>query len=144
MSGSGIPRKSTYQYGLTGHVRVTSGTTKPRSDIDREVPQSKGVALTPDAKFEYDAMLLSDELVRLLCSKQNDYGPLNIAQSPGGPLNGLRVRLFDKVQRLSNLVDSGATPENESLEDTFKDIANYGIIGLMVLRGLWPTLEDKP
>ena len=77
------------------------------------------------------------ELEQLLLSKHEDYGPKNISESPGGPLNGLRVRMHDKLARLNNLVDSGADPKHESLEDTFKDMANYAIIGLLVLRGQW-------
>ena len=38
---------------------------------------------------------------------------------------------------LTNLVDNGKDPEHESLEDSFKDMANYAIIGLLVLRGEW-------
>ena len=79
------------------------------------------------------------ELADLLISKHHDYGPKNISQSPGGPLNGLRVRMWDKLARINNLVESGATPENESLEDSFKDMANYAIIGLLVLQGKWPA-----
>lgn len=77
------------------------------------------------------------ELEELLLSKHADYGPKNISDSPGGPLNGLRVRMHDKLARLNNLVDSGADPQHESLEDTFKDMANYAVIGLLVLRGKW-------
>jgi hypothetical protein len=77
------------------------------------------------------------ELQDLLLSKHVDYGPKNISESPGGPLNGLRVRMHDKLARLNNLVDSGADPQHESLEDTFKDMANYAVIGLLVLRGQW-------
>lgn len=77
------------------------------------------------------------ELEQLLLSKHKDYGPKNISESPGGPLNGLRVRMHDKLARLNNLVDSGADPQHESLEDTFKDMANYAIIGLLVLRNQW-------
>jgi hypothetical protein len=77
------------------------------------------------------------ELEQLLLSKHKDYGPKNISESPGGPLNGLRVRMHDKLARLNNLVDNGTEPEHESLEDTFKDMANYAIIGLLVLRGQW-------
>jgi hypothetical protein len=80
-----------------------------------------------------------EELSDLLISKHRDYGPKNISQSPGGPLNGLRVRMHDKLARINNLIDSGAEPEHESLEDSFKDMANYAIIGLLVLRGKWPT-----
>jgi len=49
----------------------------------------------------------------------------------------LRVRMHDKLARINNLVDSGADPQHESLEDSFKDMANYAIIGLLVLRGQW-------
>ena len=74
----------------------------------------------------------------VLVSKQNDYGPTNISRSPGGPLNGLRVRMHDKISRINHLIDNGATPENESLKDSFLDLANYSIIAMMVLDGEWP------
>jgi len=77
------------------------------------------------------------ELADLLISKHHDYGPRNISQSPGGPLNGLRVRMWDKFARINNLIDNKVDPEHESLEDSFKDMANYAIIGLLVLRGQW-------
>ena len=78
-----------------------------------------------------------DELKQLLIKKHLDYGPKNISESPGGPINGLRVRMHDKLARINNLTDSGLTPEFESLEDSFKDMANYAIIGLLVLRQKW-------
>jgi hypothetical protein len=78
-----------------------------------------------------------NELTALLISKHRDYGPKNISLAPGGAINGLRVRMHDKLARINNLVDSGADPEHESLEDSFKDMANYAIIGLLVLRGQW-------
>jgi hypothetical protein len=83
-----------------------------------------------------------DNCGNVLLSKQEDYGPTNISRAPGGPLNGLRVRMFDKIARINNLIDEGKTPENESLRDSFLDLANYGIIALMVLDGVWPQLED--
>lgn len=75
----------------------------------------------------------------VLVKKQSDYGPKNIAMAPGGPLNGLRVRMHDKLSRINHLIDSGATPENESLKDSFLDLANYSIIAMMVIEGKWPT-----
>jgi hypothetical protein len=77
------------------------------------------------------------EAEALLLKKHKDYGPKNISGSPGGALNGLRVRMHDKLARLNNLYESGATPENESLEDTFIDLLNYSVIGLLVLRDQW-------
>ena len=74
----------------------------------------------------------------VLVRKQNDYGPTNISRSPGGPLNGLRVRMHDKISRINHLIDSGVEPENESLRDSFLDLANYSIIAMMVLDEEWP------
>jgi len=45
--------------------------------------------------------------------------------------------MHDKLARINNLTDNNLTPENEPLEDSFKDMANYAIIGLLVLRGKW-------
>lgn len=89
-------------------------------------------------KFELDVWETSDELVNLLVSKHRDYGPKNISQSPGGPINGLRVRMWDKMARINNLIETSSDVEHEPLEDSFKDLANYALIGLMVLRKKWP------
>lgn len=79
-----------------------------------------------------------DEARHLLIQKNKDYGPTNISRSPGGPLNGLRVRMWDKIARINHLIDSGAEPQNESLRDSFLDLANYSVIALLVLDGNWP------
>ena len=86
------------------------------------------------------ALYIAAECVGLLDDKQKDYGPGNISRFG---VKGLSVRLYDKVERLANLlVDRNESPKNESLEDTFKDIANYGLIGLMLLRDEWPNEEQ--
>lgn len=91
------------------------------------------------SKFEKDLLDTWTELNDLLVSKHNDYGPKNISHSPGGPINGLRVRMHDKLARINNLIDNNRDPKHESLEDSFKDMANYSVIALMVLRGKWPN-----
>jgi hypothetical protein len=89
-------------------------------------------------QFDLDVWDATEGLAELLISKHRDYGPKNISQSPGGPLNGLRVRMWDKLARINNLIETNADPKHESLEDSFKDMANYAIIGLLVLQGKWP------
>ena len=94
-------------------------------------------------KAETDAFIAAmwdvlDSAGNLLLKKHRDYGPSNIAGAPGGPLNGLRVRMWDKTARINHLIDSGATPENESLRDSFIDLLNYSAIALLVLDGKWP------
>ena len=78
------------------------------------------------------------ECIELFDKKQQDYGSNNITMS--GDL-GVAVRLTDKVCRLQHLIrkriKEDASAQNESIEDSFMDAANYGLIGMMLERGLW-------
>jgi hypothetical protein len=89
---------------------------------------------------------LQKEQLNLFSKKMMDYGLGNIAL--GGNLNssddknyalqGIQIRLNDKVNRLKNLFKNGENfVKDESVEDTFMDIANYGIIGLLLLKDKW-------
>jgi Nucleotide modification associated domain 1 len=104
------------------------------SDLKKEIEQ---------VEFESDLAVIFESAMDLLISKHKDYGPKNISQSPGGPLNGLRVRMWDKMARINNLYDNGVTPQHESLRDSFIDLMNYSAIALMVLDGNWDK-EFKP
>lgn len=101
-------------------------------------PQPGGIIHDSDTKFAADVYNTFEELAELLIKKNKDYGPSNIGDSPGGPINGLRVRMYDKIARINNLYEKNKEPENEPFEDAFKDLANYSVIGMMVLRGQWP------
>jgi len=78
------------------------------------------------------------ELKITMVRKHQDYGPYNIANAPGGAMNGLIIRMHDKLERLQSLYyKKNDTPNYESIEDTLIDLANYAIIGLLVQRGQW-------
>ena len=104
--------------------------------------------------FESEYPELSDEFIKIqaemyemFARKHMDYGLNNIAL--GGDilnneddkkfsLTGLAIRLTDKISRLKNLLVNGRSfVKGEGMEDTFIDIANYGIIGLLVGRNKW-------
>lgn len=93
----------------------------------------------PGSKFENDVHHLFRQLESVLLSKHADYGPRNVSGSPGGALNGLRVRMHDKLARINHLVDTSERPMHESLEDSFLDLANYAVIAALVLRRQWPS-----
>jgi len=83
-----------------------------------------------------------NEIRVIMVRKHQDYGPLNIAMAPGGAMNGLLVRMHDKMARLENLYyKQQDTPNYESIEDTFIGIANYAINGLYVQRGQWEGIN---
>jgi hypothetical protein len=88
--------------------------------------------------LEDDVNKIVSDNTKLLLSKHNDYGPKNISDSPGGALNGLRVRMHDKLARINHLIDSGSQPENEALIDSFVDLQNYAVIAQLVLKEQWP------
>jgi hypothetical protein len=92
-----------------------------------------------DIDFKSNVATTFGEAEDMLLRKHADYGPTNISHSPGGPLNGLRVRMHDKLARINHLIDNGATPMNESLRDSFLDLANYSIIAMMVMDEKWPN-----
>lgn len=72
--------------------------------------------------------------IQTLDRKQRDYGSSNIAAFGE---YGVMVRVWDKVSRLRNLLQNVKDPANESVEDTWLDLANYAIIGLLCRRGEW-------
>lgn len=87
-----------------------------------------------------------EEQYALLCKKQMDYGPLNISMGTQlqndkeikAALTGIVVRANDKMQRLVNLlIVNGQEPKNETIEDTFMDLAVYATIAMTVKNGKW-------
>ena len=98
----------------------------------------------PELAEEYKR--IGNEMYQMFAAKHMDYGLNNIAL--GGDLKseddkkfsltGLCIRLTDKISRLKNLLINGKNyVRGEGMEDTFIDIANYGIIGLLVGRDKW-------
>lgn len=82
---------------------------------------------------------------RLHLLKNEDYSPSNILATGE---TGIVTRLWDKVARLMNLsgfqfhIDDSKfwlprTPKNEVIEDTYRDLSVYGIIGLIYRMGKW-------
>ena len=112
------------------------------SDLRAQLPERTSVNQTNtnkvDDEFVINVWRILDAAGNLLIKKHHDYGPKNISLSPGGPLNGLRVRMWDKVARINNLIDSNVNPSNESLRDSFIDLLNFSAIAMMVLDDTWP------
>ena len=108
-------------------------------DIENWSPEVKDIIRNSGISSEFEEAVQQkfQYAKHVLLSKHKDYGPKNISESPGGALNGLRVRMHDKLARINHLIDNGATPENESLKDSFLDLANYAIIAMLVLDDEW-------
>lgn len=79
------------------------------------------------------ALVISIENVATLDRKQRDYGSRNISEF--GEM-GILMRVWDKICRLKNLMGK-ENPKNESIDDSWLDMANYAIIAILVRRGIW-------
>jgi len=123
--------------GFTEGMRIVNGSRFFDSS-DGFLVESNHSSPASSSDFVANVWDIMDSAGNLLIKKHKDYGPTNISRSPGGPLNGLRVRMWDKTARINHLIDSGATPENESLRDSFIDLLNYAAIAMMVIDGTWP------
>ena len=89
----------------------------------------------------------TDEMYDLFKKKQEDYGSTNIGMGSKTvdddddverSLIGLSIRMNDKIQRLMNLTFRNIKkPNNESIEDTLIDIANYAVMAKIVIDKDW-------
>lgn len=86
------------------------------------------------AAFIDEALEFSDLFYR----KQKDYGSKNISKF--GEL-GVLVRSNDKIERLNTIIMSGDA-NNEPLEDTWKDLCIYSMIGYLLSTNQWNDNAD--
>lgn len=76
--------------------------------------------------------------IQIFDHKQGKYGSGNIAEFGE---TGVLIRATDKIKRLGNLWRTGQEPKDETKDDSWGDLANYGLIALMCRWGLWPGVE---
>jgi hypothetical protein len=87
------------------------------------------------------------EQYALFARKMMDYGLQNISlgsdlstyEDRNLSITGIWLRCNDKIHRLKNLLKRNGRNyvEGESMIDSFVDIANYGIIAMLVIRSKW-------
>lgn len=99
------------------------------------MPVQPIVTLSPSYSDDTEKAIVEacNSLAATLIAKRKDYGKGNIERH--GEF-GVIVRADDKLARLINLwkLDSA---ENEPIEDSWKDLAGYAIIGLLFRQGKW-------
>ena len=128
-------------------IMDAKNSKKIQEFMDDEINQIITIFEEEYPELSNEFMLIQEEQYEMFARKHMDYGLNNIAL--GGDivsnsddkqfsLTGLCIRLTDKISRLKNLLINGRSfVEGEGMQDTFIDIANYGIIGLLVGRNKW-------
>lgn len=115
-----------------------SGVPMSWDELLKEAQAAFGPAPAPAHLADWLDELVA-ECVAVMRERGRKYGPGNIAE--WGEL-GVLVRLSDKMARLREMQKNVASDFlDESVEDTYIDIINYGLIALAWRRGLWPGSE---
>lgn len=84
---------------------------------------------------------INDELLLMFLKKHKDYGKGNILSVRE---LGIVMRLTEKVERLKHLLMTNDQPTNESIEETFVDVAVYAVLAILLRRGQFENLEVDP
>ena len=129
---------------------VLQGTFAEEKEKPPKVRQEKWKVIEQMYKEYPETMEAFEEIqdteFSLFASKQSDYGPGNIGMNGNLSLSllALGVRMNDKVQRILHILNKQRNSRknvwetnNEPLEDSFKDISVYGIIGQIVMDDKW-------
>jgi len=113
-----------------------SGIQRAISDFEKTYPQ------LAEAWKE-----VQQEQYELFARKMMDYGLSNItlgstledSDDIQLSLTGIWLRCNDKINRLKNMLKRKGYNyvTGETMIDSFVDIANYGIIAMLVMRGKW-------
>ena len=91
-----------------------------------------------DKMNEGEMRKILKEIETILINKNKTYGDNNIIKM--GKL-GVLTRIEEKIERIKHILNNNVQNSSESLEDSWHDIAGFGIIGLMLERDKW--LGDK-
>ena len=85
------------------------------------------------SKYEIHAKIC-EELTQIYYNKNQDYGDSFAIVRAKVP-DAIRVRLWDKMLRLDNLLSGAdALVQSETIEDTLKDMANYCLMELIEIQ----------
>ena len=113
-----------------------TGKTKSIRDFEKTYP-SLAIAYQDVLKEQYE----------LFAQKMLDYGLGNITLGSNLEedddiqlsLTGIWLRCNDKINRLKNMLKRKGRNyvKDEPMIDSFIDIANYGIIAMLVMKGKW-------
>jgi len=91
-------------------------------------------AVTLDQAF----LKIEEELFTMFLRKHKDYGKGNILANKE---LGIAMRVNEKIERIKHLLAQNNTPANETLDETWTDIAVYAIIAKLLRNGSFVKLN---
>ena len=111
-------------------LRLRTMTLDDGADRDGDIPKDYSHKPNGDeARFKK----ITKEMVDLYSRKNTDYGGSFDESLDEDGLLVSKIRLKDKLNRFSQLINNEGLVEDESLRDTLIDLANYSVMTLMWL-----------
>lgn len=117
-----------YQRGIITPVKVKNDTNEDvYSWISRNYP------ITSESFTDFLTTCFE-----LFIEKHKNYGPHNlIRETTELTVEGIMLRIKDKLNRINNLIHNGADGGDESVQDSLMDICNYTTIIHLILQDKW-------
>ena len=100
--------------------------------INSGIPMSV-IEEKPEVNGESRFRFITEEMVTLYSKKNADYGDAFTQSLDEDGLLVSKIRIKDKLNRFSQLIDNDALVNDESMRDTLIDLANYTVMTLMWL-----------
>lgn len=79
-----------------------------------------------------------EELLQMFLKKHKDYGKGNILSVRE---LGIALRVTEKIERIKHLLMQQNAPANESIDETWTDIAVYAVLAKLLRNGTFEKLE---
>ena len=116
----------------TGFPRLDNELRKDGADRDGDIILP-GEVRFPEVNDETRFRFITEEMTDLYSRKNADYGDAFTQSLDEDGLLVSKIRIKDKLNRFSQLIDNDALVNDESMRDTLIDLANYTVMTLMWL-----------
>ncbi len=84
--------------------------------------------------------IVLSEVKEMFLKKHKDYGKGNILSLKE---LGIAFREAEKIERLKNLLMNNKEPANESIDETWVDIATYAVLAILYKKGWFEELDVR-
>ena len=147
MPGKSIDDKTIWTVNSTNYLPSKDKPTKGKASYDEIIGSTIGDFEEVYPELAKEFKLVQQEQYKLFAGKMLDYGLSNISLGSNLEkkediqlsLTGIWLRCSDKINRLKNMLKRQGKNyvKDEPMIDSFIDIANYGIIAMLVMRNKW-------
>lgn len=128
MSEWGVPERDEHIRRYDGRLNIDDDDTITSEGFSGWTPSAEDTTLTDQevSKLRFNDVI--EEMLGLYSRKNKDYGGSFDESLDDDGLLVAKIRIKDKLNRFSQLIDTDAEVKDESIRDTLIDLANYSVM----------------